>query len=230
MKNRFDVRAALAILFALTSGGVMSDQSKAGHHQHHEAKVAPNLQKASLNNLEQARQHAQQWLEQTKIAGLSIGEIKSLGLVYIVDLIENDAASVHSNHLILRKEDGFSALVYPAHSSQELSTEQQFGMDGLTGMSGMTGMSGANQRKGNHAVKTDADARRGIEAWLWMNSLQDDFLLEDITSMHGLYLVDLYDKKTKKLANQAFVRAVDGYIALVRPLSMKELRFPGVAK
>jgi hypothetical protein len=177
-----------------------------------------------------AKELAQSWLKATSIVGLQVGPAKNLALVYFVDLLESDDPSLHTNHLVIRKEDGFASLIYPAHDAPKLSHEQRLGLDGLAGMSGMSGMSGSTQRKtskgGSLAVATDVDARRGVEAWLWMNGFQDEYKLEDVTSMNNVFVVDLYEKKQHRLVNQAILRGVDGYVTLVRPVKTKVLHFP----
>ncbi len=177
-----------------------------------------------------AKELAQSWLKNTSVVGLQVGPAKNLALVYFIDLLESDDPSLHTNHLVIRKEDGFASLVYPAHDAPKLSHEQRLGLDGLAGMSGMSGMSGSTQRKnsrgGSLAVATDVDAKRGVEAWLWMNGFQDEYRLEDVTSMNNVFVVDLYEKKQHRLVNQAILRGVDGYVTLVRPVKAKVLHFP----
>lgn len=159
---------------------------------------------------------ARHWASDAKLAGLTVGEVKSIRLVYAVDLVESDEPEQHANHLFIRKDDGFVALIYPAHDAPKLNREHRLGLDGLSGMAGMTGTSGATQAGAR--IGSDIEARRHVDGWLRSNGLGDQFALEDVTSMNNVYVVDLYERKAHKLVNQAIVRGVDGYVALVRPL------------
>ena len=169
----------------------------------------------------EAQSLARHWISDAKLAGLSIGEVKSLRLVYAVDLVESDEPDEHANHLFIRKDDGFAALIYPAHDAPRLNREHRLGLDGLTGMAGMTGTGSAAQS--GTRVGSDVEARRHVNGWLTRNGLGDQFSLEDVTSMNNVFVVDLYERKAHKLVNQAIVRGVDGYVALVRPLKGLDL-------
>lgn len=164
----------------------------------------------------EARALAKHWANDAKLVGVAIGEVKSIRLVYAVDLVDADEPDQHANHLFIRKDDGFAALIYPAHNAPKLNREHQLGLDGLAGMGGMTGSGDASQT--GRRVNSDVEARRHVETWLRSKGLGEQFGLEDVTSMNRVFVVDLYERKTHRLANQAIVRGVDGYVALVRPL------------
>lgn len=174
---------------------------------------------------QQALALAKHWIADARIAGVSVGEVKTLSLVYAIDVAETDDSELHANHLIIRKDDGFSTLVYPAHDAPKLSREHRLGLEGLVGMSGMTGMSGARQKPGAR-IGSDVEARRHVAEWLDVNGLGGRFALEDVTSMNYLYIVDLHDPKSHKVVNQAIVRGVDGYVSLVRKAGADKQALP----
>lgn len=179
-----------------------------------------------VKSAEQALTLAKHWADDAKMVGLKIGQVKALSLVYAVDLVETDEPSIHANHLIIRKDDGFSALVYPAHDAPKLNREHRLGLDGLSGMAGMTGMSGATQSKSGNPIGSDVEARRHVDRWLQSNNAGEMFELEDVVSMNNVYLVDLFERKTHKVVNQAIVRTVDGYVSLVRSIKLPGRELP----
>jgi len=166
----------------------------------------------------EAMKLARHWADDAKLVGLTLGEIKALRLAYVVDLVEADEPELHANHLFIRKEDGFVALIYPAHNAPKLNREHQLGLEGLAGMAGMSGMSGASQAKPGTRINNDRDARKQVGEWLRSNGIEEEFSLEDVTSMNNVFVVDLYQRKAHKMVNQAVVRGVDGYVALIRPV------------
>lgn len=186
---------------------------------------ADNPQQAVIS-AEEAKTIAQKWASETKLAGLQLGEVKTFSLVFTVDLIEEGEPDVHSNHLIIRKDDGFASLVYPAHDAPKLSHQHRLGLEGLSGMTGMTGMSGATQNKRTQAIRHDGEARRHVAAWLKSNGVGGHYTLEDVVSMNGVFLVDLHDPKTHKLLNQAVARGIDGYVSLIRPTKEVQSSLP----
>lgn len=173
----------------------------------------------------QALELARHWTADARLAGVKVGEARSVGLVYTVDLAEDDGVGepvLHANHLVVRKDDGFVALVYPAHDAPALNREHRLGLEGLAGMSGMTGMGGAAQPYRRLSVNTEAEARRNVEDWLQTNGLGGRFRIAEATRVHRIFLVDLDDARpaggARTPSNQAVVRAVDGYVSLVRAL------------
>lgn len=185
---------------------------------------------------EQAMAVAKLWANEAKLVDQKLGAAKTYSLVYAVDLLEIDEPEIHANHLIIRKDDGFAALVYPAHDAPKLNREHRLGLDGLSGMAGMVGMGGAAQAKSGAQLGSDVEARRHVDAWLKSNGADGMFELEDVVSMNQVFLVDLYDRKAHKLVNQAIVRAIDGYVSLVRPVKLpgRELKelpaYPAIRK
>ena len=163
---------------------------------------------------------AKHWAAEAKMVGFSVGEVKTLSLLYAVDIVDADEPDLHANHLIIRKEDGFAVLVYPAHDAPKLSREHRLGLDGLAGMSGMTGVSSAKQAKASSVVQNDVEARRHVDSWLNNNGMEGLYSLEDVTSMNNVYVVDLYERKAHRLVNQAIVRGVDGYVSVVRDIKL----------
>ena len=208
MSGIFRLSPAL-LFFTLTSLFVVATTARA------ETPSKPVL------TVEEARQIADKWAQTTNLAGLRLGDIKMTSLVYVADLIENDDPSIHANHLVIRREDGFAALIYPAHNAPRLDREHRLGLDGLAGMSGMTGMTGARQSMRGSPVENDVQARQHLQRWLSANGA-DGYTLEDVVSMNAVFLIDMADRKTGKLLNQGIVRGTDGYVSMVRPIKLQQ--------
>lgn len=178
--------------------------------------------KRPVKSAAEAKALAKHWAGEAKLVGFALGDVKNLALIYAVDLVEEDEPDQHANHLIIRKEDGFSVLVYPAHDAPKLNREHRLGLDGLSGMSGMTGVSNAIQARPGSIINNDVEARRHVDNWLKENGLSGAYSLEDVTSMNNVYVVDLYERKAHRLMNQAIVRGVDGYVSVVRDLKLPD--------
>jgi hypothetical protein len=184
-----------------------------------------------VTNADQARKLADEWIKASGIAGVAVHDMTTSSLLFIAGLHEVNDQQVHVNQLLIRKDDGFAALVVPAHDNPAASPSQRLGMEGLSGMSGMSGTRRSQQQMGKGSrptpVRSAAEAKRRLESWLAMNNLS---LLQagKVTPVEGIYIAELHDPD-KKVVNEAVLRRVDGYITLVRPVKLPDMTFPSVA-
>lgn len=185
-----------------------------------------------VETTEQAGKVAEEWIKTSGIVGVRVQDMRSSQLLFIAGLHEANDPEVHANQLLIRKEDGFAALVFPAHDNPAASPAQRLGMEGLTGMAGMSGTRRTQQQMGKGArpapIRNIRDARRRLDAWLKMNGLH---IMQSgkVTAIEGIYVAELQDRD-KKLANEAVLRRVDGYITLVKPVKLPEMTFPSIAR
>lgn len=222
--------AALAVLFASTLAPAQeatvvkepAASAAASPAEKPPAVVGLRLDVRPIATRKDAIAYSKEWLVVASLKGMTPGRLHEDGNLYVVDLVDGAATKRLRNQLLIRKQDGLAILVYPANLSTP-GAEKMVGMQGLEGMAGATGTRGAVQRSamthgGNYAVTTAKSARRGIDAWLWINGLPSLHSGQP-RDLGGIFIADILDDGNAK-KNQVVVRKADGYVQMVNPVRL----------
>jgi hypothetical protein len=210
--------------------GVSSAQAPAAAPVAGVAEAAPvkmglALRHRVLNTAADAKAHAVEWLAAAGLADLAPSRVRASGSIFVVDLVRAGNPKLRPNQLILRKQDAYGVLVYPSsqHTGQKVDAAKPAveAMAGMEGMSGAAGMRNAPRQANPDVpplVASAADAKRGVDGWLWVNGL-GHLKSGQIKDLGGIFVAQVVEVKSGKLRNEALMRKADGFVAFANPLA-----------
>lgn len=189
-----------------------------------------------------AREYAEGWLMAAGLGNTVVGKLRAAGGLYVVDLLPKSGGKTLTNQLLLRKQDGYAVLVYPAGTppAPEKVAEKAAPADpqreaalrnAMAGMAGMSGMSGTRGLYGgspdpaiaptfstaDFLIRTPAEASTAARLWLFQNGLKN-LKVGAVKEQGGVYVGQVLARETGEQRNQFVIRRADGFIAMVNPV------------
>lgn len=200
------------------------------------------INQRALSNAKDAAGYAEGWLRAAGMGDTVLGKTRTVGGLYVVDLHAKAGGKALSNQLLLRKQDGYAVLVYPAAKSGDPPAEKAATPDpareaairnAMAGMAGMSGMSGARGIYGGNAdpnlaatfktedflIRTPAEAGTAAKLWLFQNGVKN-VKVGAIKEQGGIYVGQILAKDSGESRNQFVLRRADGFIAMVNPIKV----------
>lgn len=196
----------------------------------------------ALPTQKDARDYAEGWLMAAGLGDTVVGKLRTTGGLYVVDLHSRSGGKAMTNQLLLRKQDGYAVLVYPAGKAAEKVAEKAAPADpqreaairnAMAGMSGMSGMSGTRGLYGGSGdasiaptfsvadflIRTPSEANTAARLWLFQNGLKH-LRVGAIKEQGGVYIGQVLGENAGGVRNQFVIRRADGYIAMVNPVKV----------
>jgi hypothetical protein len=197
------------------------------------------INQRSLPTQKDAREYAEGWLMAAGLTDTVVGKLRPAGGLYVVDLHPKSGGKTLTNQLLLRKQDGYAVLVYPAGKPPEKSAEKSASADpqreaalrnamaGMAGMSGTRGIYGGSADPGiaptfstaDFLIRTPAEAGTAARLWLFQNGLKN-LKVGAIKEQGGVYVGQVLARENGEQRNQFVIRRADGFIAMVNPVKV----------